>query len=134
MSIHEIFSFKNEYKNMSTQVEQKIKPNYDQLVSTHCTQFLKNYNDCVETKKSQLAKSYSRSVFFWKKKEITDDINELIDYDTKVQCKEKYNELSDCLDQIYMSAFLPILGNGEEKKFKERFYLYLKYNYVKDLK
>ena len=134
MSINEIFNLRNEYKNLSSQVEQKIKPQYDQLVSTHCTQFLKNLNDCVETKKTQLTKSYSRSALFWKTKEITDETKELIDYDSKVLCKSKYHDLSDCLDQIYMSAFLPILGNGDEKKFKERFYLYLKYNYVKDLK
>lgn len=134
MSINEIFNFKNEYKHLSKQVEEKIKPNYDQLVSTHCTQFLKTLNDCVETKKKKLTKSYTRSVFFWKSKEVTEDTKELIDYDSKISCKEKYHELSDCLDQIYMSAFLPILGNGDEKKFKERFYLYLKYNYVKDLK
>lgn len=133
MSIGEIFHFKNEFKHLSNQIEQKIKPNYDQLVATHCTQFLKSYNDCLESKKKSLAKNYGNSFFFWKDNKSSEEVKELVDYDAKTMCKSKYAELSDCLDQIYMSAFLPILG-PEEKKFKERFYLYLKYNYIKDLK
>jgi len=134
IKINEIFNFKNEYKHLSKHIEEKIKPNYDQLVSTHCTHFLKNLNDCVEAKKKQLTNSYSKPALFWKKKDITEETNELIDYDSKIFCKSKYHELSDCLDQIYMSAFLPAISSPDEKQFKERFYLFLKYNYVKDLK
>ncbi len=133
IKINDIFNFKGEYKPLIKQIE-KVKPSYDELVSQQCTHFLKNYNDCVETKKKQLTKSHSKSIFFWKSKEITEDTNLLIDYDSKVLCKEKYYELSECLNQMYMSSFSPLMSKGDERKFRERFYLFLKYNYIKDLK
>ena len=133
MSIEEIFNLSKDNKNLSQLVKDQIKPNYDKFVSAHCTQYLKTFNDCREKNITHLTKNYTNPWFFRKKREITDDIRELIEYDAKILCKPKYQELSECLDQIYTNGFLPTINKSEDKRLKERFYLFLKYSYVRDI-
>lgn len=118
-------------KNQRDAIIKKFKPEYEKHINTYCLPFLRKYNDCRENKKNSLTKSHSTSMLIFKK-EINDDTRELIDYDTKLMCKDDYKELEKCLDELYTGI---ITGMGDNnKELRERLYLYFKYDYIKDMK
>ena len=129
MSMDEIFNCLP--KNIKDSIIKKFKPEYEKHINTNCTPYLRKYNECLENKRNFLTKSHSSSYLIFKK-EINEDTKELIEYDTKVMCKEGYKELENCLDGLFLGV---VQGMGDNyKEVRERFYLYLKYDYIKDLK
>lgn len=108
-----------------------LKPEYEKVIDTYCTPLIKDYNNCIENNKKSLSQYYSSSFLFFKK-DIDENIKELINYDTKLKCKNDYLELNDCLDHFYKGLMKGL--KDSHISLRERFYIYLKYDYIKDLK
>ena len=129
MSMNDIFNCLP--KNQKDAIIKKMKPEYEKYINAHCLPFLKKYNDCRETKRNNLTKSHSRSYFIYTK-EIDEDTKELIEYDTKIMCKDDYKDLNKCLDDLYTGVLQGMGDNNRE--IRERLYLFLKYDYLRGLK
>jgi hypothetical protein len=129
MSMNDIFNCLP--KNQRDIIIKKFKPEYEKHIDNYCTPYLRKYNECKENKRKSFNNIYSKSYFIFSK-EINDDKKELIEYDIKVMCKDDYKELEKCLNELYKGI---INGMGENnREIRERLFLYLKYDYIKDIK
>lgn len=129
MSMNDIFNCLAKVQRET--IIKKFKPEYEKHIDTYCTPFLRKFNQCRENKKNSLTKSHSSSYFIFKK-EIDEETKDLIEYDTKIMCKDDFKELDKCLDELYNGVIKGMENNNRE--IRERLYLFLKYDYLKGLK